>query len=215
MSDQPIDFTQRNIAIDILRAVTMCVMIFESVHQIKNLNIKTYRYMKKIIGLFLLIWAIGSAQVSAQSETNRLDSIMPVRGLAIAAPSAQKLDLFLKFVQEELAPSHFNLLILRVDWNYAYESHPELRDPTPLTRSVSCLSSGIVGITEYVSLPRSISWVINHGLRLPTLYYVSIRSSTRRHTWIPRTIRVGPTQTDFIVKVTARFIRKYIKSYSL
>ncbi len=30
MSDQPIDFTQRNIAIDILRAVTMCVMIFES-----------------------------------------------------------------------------------------------------------------------------------------------------------------------------------------
>ena len=28
MSDQPIDFTQRNIAIDILRAVTMCVMIF-------------------------------------------------------------------------------------------------------------------------------------------------------------------------------------------
>ena len=30
---------------------------------------------------------IGSAQVSAQSETNRLDSIMPVRGLAIAAPS--------------------------------------------------------------------------------------------------------------------------------
>ena len=35
--------------------------------------------MKKIIGLFLLIWTIGSAQVSAQSETNRLDSIMPVR----------------------------------------------------------------------------------------------------------------------------------------
>ena len=29
MSDQPIDFTQRNIAIDILRAVTICVMIFE------------------------------------------------------------------------------------------------------------------------------------------------------------------------------------------
>lgn len=215
MSDQPIDFTQRNIAIDILRAVTMCVMIFESVHQIKNLNIKTYRYMKKIIGLFLLIWAIGSAQVSAQSETNRLDSIMPVRGLAIAAPSAQKLDLFLKFVQEELAPSHFNLLILRVDWNYAYESHPELRDPTPLTREdvkkivKVCRDNGIR------IAPRSISWGINHGLRLPTLYYVSIRSSTRRHTWIPRTIRVGPTQTDFIVKVTARFIRKYIKSYSL
>lgn len=215
MSDQPIDFTQRNIAIDILRAVTMCVMIFESVHQIKNLNIKTYHYMKKIIGLFLLIWAIGSAQVSAQSETNRLDSIMPVRGLAIAAPSAQKLDLFLKFVQEELAPSHFNLLILRVDWNYAYESHPELRDPTPLTREdvkkivKVCRDNGI-RIAPQINLLGHQSWA-----EIPTLYYVSIRSSTRRHTWIPRTIRVGPTQTGFIVKVTARFIRKYIKSYSL
>ena len=59
MSDQPIDFTQRNIAIDILRAVTMCVMIFESVHQIKNLNIKTYHYMKKIIGLFYMGYRFG------------------------------------------------------------------------------------------------------------------------------------------------------------
>ena len=73
--------------------------------------------MKKMIGLFLLILAFGPAQVFAQNEINRIDSILPVRGLAIAAPSVQKLDLFLKFVQEELAPSHFNLLILRVDWN--------------------------------------------------------------------------------------------------
>ncbi|MCL1932308.1 MAG: family 20 glycosylhydrolase, partial [Candidatus Azobacteroides sp.] len=37
--------------------------------------------------------------------------------------------------EEELAPAHFNLLILRVDWNYAYETHPELRDDNPLTKS--------------------------------------------------------------------------------
>ena len=123
--------------------------------------------MKKIIGLFLLIWTIGSAQVSAQSETNRLDSIMPVRGLAIAAPSAQKLDLFLKFVQEELAPSHFNLLILRVDWNYAYESHPELRDPTPLTREdvkkivKVCRDNGI-RIAPQINLLGHQSWVFRY-----------------------------------------------------
>ena len=67
MSDQPIDFTQRNIAIYILRAVTMCVLIFESVLQLKTLHFNTYRYMKMIIKLSLHILAIFSTQVSAQS----------------------------------------------------------------------------------------------------------------------------------------------------
>jgi hypothetical protein len=43
--------------------------------------------------------------------------------------------MFLKFIEEELAPAHFNLLILRVDWNYDYAGHPELKDPDPLTRA--------------------------------------------------------------------------------
>jgi len=59
---------------------------------------------------------------------------LPVRGLAIEAPKPDGLDRFLSFIEEELVPAHFNLLILRVDWNYAYETHPELRDPNPLTR---------------------------------------------------------------------------------
>ena len=63
-----------------------------------------------------------------------IDKKLPVRGLAIEAPKPNDLDRFLAFVEEELVPAHFNLLILRVDWNYAYESHPELRDPNPLTR---------------------------------------------------------------------------------
>jgi hypothetical protein len=62
-----------------------------------------------------------------------LDEALPVRGLAIAAPSAKGLDPFLKFVEEELAPARFNMLILRVDWNFDYQSHPELSDPDPLT----------------------------------------------------------------------------------
>jgi len=65
----------------------------------------------------------------------KIDHALPVRGLAIAAPSVQGVDLFCKFIAEELAPAHFNLLILRVDWNYAYESHPELRDPNPLSKA--------------------------------------------------------------------------------
>lgn len=75
------------------------------------------------------------SSLPAQTGQGEPDSILPVRGLAIAAPSAEGLDLFLQFIEEELAPAHFNLLILRVDWNYAYESHPELSDSNPLTRS--------------------------------------------------------------------------------
>ncbi|MBR1539505.1 MAG: glycoside hydrolase, partial [Bacteroidales bacterium] len=60
--------------------------------------------------------------------------VLPVRGLAIEAPKPQGVERFLGFIEEELAPAHFNLLILRVDWNYAYETHPELHDRNPLTR---------------------------------------------------------------------------------
>ncbi|MDR2919331.1 MAG: family 20 glycosylhydrolase [Tannerella sp.] len=82
---------------------------------------------------FLFIWQ--AIAVCAQDNRQPIDSVLPVRGLAIAAPSVKQMDLFLKFIEEELAPAHFNLLILRVDWNYAYECHPELRDPDPLTQS--------------------------------------------------------------------------------
>ena len=63
-----------------------------------------------------------------------IDELLPVRGLSIEAPRRQGLNDFLKFIEGDLVPAHFNLLILRVDWNYAYETHPELRDEDPLTK---------------------------------------------------------------------------------
>lgn len=59
----------------------------------------------------------------------------PVRGLCIAAPAREQVDPFVAFIKNELAPTGLNLLILRVDWNYEYESHPELRGDHPLTRN--------------------------------------------------------------------------------
>lgn len=58
----------------------------------------------------------------------------PVRGLCIAAPAPAEVDAFTDFINTELAPTGLNLLILRVDWGYEYESHPELRGDNPLTR---------------------------------------------------------------------------------
>ena len=86
--------------------------------------------MRKLLLSFLCLCFV---QVSLGQT--KIDQTLPVRGLAIAAPSVQGVDLFCKFISEELAPAHFNLLILRVDWNYSYESHPELRDHNPLSKA--------------------------------------------------------------------------------
>ena len=83
--------------------------------------------------LLLSVAVFLTAFVSARAG-EPIDELLPVRGLAIEAPSSEGMIDFLKFVEGDLVPAHFNLLILRVDWNYAYETHPELRDENPLTK---------------------------------------------------------------------------------
>ncbi|HEX4122077.1 MAG TPA: family 20 glycosylhydrolase [Verrucomicrobiae bacterium] len=60
---------------------------------------------------------------------------MPVRGLCIAAPRPDNVDNFVAFIDQQLAPRHVNTLILRVDYNYQFETHPELRDSDALSRA--------------------------------------------------------------------------------
>jgi hypothetical protein len=57
----------------------------------------------------------------------------PVRGLCISAPQSANLKDFIRFIEEEMAPRKINTLILRVDFNYKYKSHPELRDSSALS----------------------------------------------------------------------------------
>jgi len=67
---------------------------------------------------------------------------MPVLGLCIGAPGHEYVKEFDRFIREELAPLGVNTLVLRVDWNYEYETHPELREDDPLTKKdVRLLSS--------------------------------------------------------------------------
>jgi hypothetical protein len=66
------------------------------------------------------------------STISKAESPYPVRGLCIAAPSVNSVDDFVKFIDEDLAASGLNLLILRVDWGYEYQSHPELVGENPL-----------------------------------------------------------------------------------
>ena len=114
--------------------------------------------MKKVV--FLVVATLLS--ISALGG-NTLDDKLPVRGFAIEAPNARGLDTFLRFIEEDLGPAGFNLLILRVDWNFAYESLPELRDPDPLTKQdaarivAACRAHGIK-VVPHINLLGHQSW---------------------------------------------------------
>src|SRR5688572_25262856 len=81
---------------------------------------------------FILFFVLGYYfQTAAQSG---IDSLFPIRGFAIAAPSSPVLDSFTNFIDQELAPRKVNVLVLRVDYHYRYTSHPELVDSPALSK---------------------------------------------------------------------------------
>jgi len=90
--------------------------------------------MKKVYPFFLFMFSMffHHAEVIAQQN---LDNLLPVRGLSISAPKPDEVDRFVKFINEELAPKGFNALILRVDYNFQYESYPQLRDSIALSKA--------------------------------------------------------------------------------
>jgi hypothetical protein len=93
---------------------------------------------------------------------------MPIRGLSISAPSNQGLKDFMLFIENELAPAHINLIILRVDWGYEYESHPELRSNNPLTKEnvkalVSLCKKHGIEIAPQINLLGHQSWAKQTG----------------------------------------------------
>lgn len=117
----------------------------------------------KILIIVVFSYFIFQSIFGQSTETEKIDSILPVRGLAIAAPTVNGLDTFLKFIDEELAPAHFNMLILRVDWNFDYHSHPELKDDNPLkindvNRIVEVCKKSDIKIVPQINLLGHQSW---------------------------------------------------------
>jgi hypothetical protein len=86
--------------------------------------------MRKLLVLFFIL-ASGYSVLAQDSSANHFQ----VKGFAIAAPSKANLDSFITFINKELFPRGINTLILRVDYNYQYKSHPELVTPGALSES--------------------------------------------------------------------------------
>ena len=116
--------------------------------------------MRFIIPFSLFLSIIFSQSVLAQTQ---LDALVPVRGLCIAAPQQDQVDDFILFIQEELTPKKVNTLVLRIDYNYQYESHPELRNENTLSRKdvkklVKTCNEGGIKIVPQINLLGHQSW---------------------------------------------------------
>jgi hypothetical protein len=126
--------------------------------------------MIKMIFLSTVVLAINCiawSQTHAASS-QQTNSVLPVRGFCIAAPQPKDLDNFIKFIELELAPRSVNTLILRVDYNYQYESHPELRDQAALSKEyvkkiVAVCKKNNISIIPQVNLLGHQSWAEKTG----------------------------------------------------
>jgi len=118
--------------------------------------------MKIIVVVILLV--IGPAALAE----DKLDASMPVRGFCIAAPGPKSLEAFIGFIHKELAPRHVNTLILRVDYRYQYESHPELKDGQALSKEavktlVDVCRTNKIRLIPHINLLGHQSWAGNIG----------------------------------------------------
>ena len=118
--------------------------------------------------LNVALLVVGILVLAPILMADNLDDLMPVRGFCIAAPRPKDLDAFTAFIKDELAIRRINTLILRVDYNFQFESHPELRDPDALSKEqvkqlvAVCRENGI-RIIPQINLLGHQSWASTVG----------------------------------------------------
>lgn len=83
---------------------------------------------------YLLLLACMLVVFPATAQQHQ-DTQFPIRGFCIGGPNPGEVPRFVKFINEELAPRNINVLVVRIDFNYQYESHPELRDSVALSKA--------------------------------------------------------------------------------
>jgi len=116
--------------------------------------------MKKLLSLIFVLTITLLPAISADPP--------PVIGLCIAAPASSSVDQFISFMEKDLGPGGINTLVLRVDYNFAFESHPELRGENPLNREqvkslLECADEQGIRIIPQINLLGHQSWSSSLG----------------------------------------------------
>jgi hypothetical protein len=119
-----------------------------------------FRTARIVFGVTATVMFLGTGQPMAEEI---VDTSLPVRGFAIGVPSPERVDDFIKFIEGELVPNNVNTLVLRVDFNYRYRSHPELRGEDALSKSdvrkiVKACRKGGIRVIPQINLLGHQSW---------------------------------------------------------
>jgi hypothetical protein len=107
--------------------------------------------------------AVAAALAFAAGSDGSTEDALPVRGFCIAAPLPDGVDAFIDFIEQELVPASINTLVLRVDYNFEYRSHPELRDDVALSEKqvkkiVKACRRGGIRVIPQINLLGHQSW---------------------------------------------------------
>ena len=107
---------------------------------------------------------------STQAQ-DKLDEILPVRGLCMSAPTTEGVDKFVNFINDELVPMKVNTLVILIDYKYEYKSHPELAGENALSKGdvkkiVKACKAGGIRIIPQINLLGHQSWFQDVGLLL-------------------------------------------------
>jgi len=122
-----------------------------------------FQTFKKMTKLLLTIAFLSILSGNIAFSQSSPEKALPVRGLCIAAPEPSELNAFVKFIAEELAPRKVNTLILRIDYNYQFKKHPELRDKEALSydevkKLVAICKSNQIHLIPQINLLGHQSW---------------------------------------------------------
>lgn len=121
--------------------------------------------MKKLtfISFILFLASILNSVTYSQAAS---DKIFQVKGFSCTSPRHNEVDRFVKFISDELAPRGINTLVLFVcdkDYNYQFESYPQLSDPSLLSKAdvkkiVECCKKNKIRIIPQINLLGHQSW---------------------------------------------------------
>ena len=115
---------------------------------------------------FILIF-LGLCFNHGQAQ-HKLDSLLPVRGICMAAPTPDGVDQFVNFINDELVTRKLNTIVLRVDYRYQYASRPELVAENALSEKdvkkiVNVCKAGGIKIIPQVNMLGHQSWYADVG----------------------------------------------------
>ena len=124
----------------------------------QNFPLSLVKCCFRIIPVFLIFFNFS---VKAQNE--KLDSLLPVRGICLSIPRPAGVDSFVRFIESELPSRKVNLLVLLVEYHYQFSSHPELVDSFALSKSdirkiVKACHKGNIRVIPQIDLLGHQSW---------------------------------------------------------